>query len=76
MYYLLIIVFTFLMGFLSFLQVHDFYGKITYNSLINPIFIFTPFYIGLFVMMRIGAYTYFVRRYFNIYVASAATRKE
>lgn len=63
MYYLLIIVFTFFMGFLSFLQIHDFYGKINYNSLINPIFIYTPFYIGLFVMMRIGAYTYFVPRF-------------
>lgn len=53
------------MGLLSFLQIHKAYAKIPYNSLLNPIFIFTPTYIALFVMMRIGAFNNFVPRYLS-----------
>ncbi len=44
------------MGILSFLQINNFYSKISYNSLLNPIFIYTPIYGALFIMMRVGAY--------------------
>jgi hypothetical protein len=53
---------TFFMGILSFIQVYSVYEKITYNSLLNPIFIYTPIYVGLFVMMRVGAFNTFVPR--------------
>lgn len=50
------------MGIMSFIQIHAIYEKIPYNSLCNPIFIYTPIYIALFVMTRIGAYDPFVPR--------------
>ena len=68
--------FTFLMGILSFLQTNKFYAKIPYNSLLNPIFIYTPIYIILFVMMRIGAYSNFTPRYTSTELVSRTTRTE
>lgn len=56
--------FTFLIFILSILQVCRFYEAIPYNSLLNPIFIYSPIYITLFVMMRIGAYSSFSPRYY------------
>jgi hypothetical protein len=53
----------FVLGILSWLQVIKYYEKINYNSLVNPIFIFTPCYLILFIMMRIGAYSSFTPRY-------------
>jgi hypothetical protein len=74
--YLVIIVAAFFMGILSFLQIHNAYAKISYNSLLNPIFIYTPCYVALFVMMRVGAFANFVPRYAWRYAASPATRRE
>ena len=42
---------------LSFIQMVGVYAKIPYDKLINPIFIFTPFYIALFILTRLGALT-------------------
>jgi hypothetical protein len=53
----------FTMGILSFLQTNKFYERIPYNSLLNPIFIYTPIYFILFIIMRIGAYNKFTPRY-------------
>lgn len=54
---------TFVIAFLSFLQSNVIYEKITYGILFNPIFIYTPLYLGLFVAMRIGAFDSFSPRY-------------
>ena len=47
------------MAVLSFAQIYN-YEKIRYNLLKNPIFVFTPCYFVLFIMLRLGAYTPFV----------------
>lgn len=35
------------------------YRKIKYNLLKNPIFVFTPCYVALFIALRLGAYAEF-----------------
>ena len=45
---------TFFFGVLSFIQIVR-YQRFKYNMLLNPIFIFTPFYLALFIIMRVGA---------------------
>lgn len=48
----------FFFGILSFTQVVV-YSRIQYNMLKNPIFVFSPFYLALFIALRIGAYNQF-----------------
>jgi len=74
--YFIIILVTFAMAILSFLQTNKFYHRIPYNSLLNPIFIYTPVYFILFVMMRIGAYNRFTPRYFYMDLVSRTTPME
>lgn len=45
-------------GVLAFVHVM-LYSRIKYNLLKNPIFIYTPFYLALFIALRIGAYSDF-----------------
>ena len=61
--YFIISLLVFVMGILSWLQLNRFYSSIAYNSLMNPIFIYTPIYLIFFIMLRIGAYTSFSPRY-------------
>lgn len=63
--YLIIIVATFFFGILSFLHLIKAYSKINYNSLCNPVCIYTPFYVSLFLMMRVGIYINFVPSIIN-----------
>ena len=57
--YLIIICVCFFFMLLSFIQI-NIYHRIRYSMLVNPILIFTPLYLVMFIMMRIGVYTYFV----------------
>jgi hypothetical protein len=50
-------------GILSFMQIYKLYEKINYDQLCNPIFIFTPLYIGLFFATRLGIFFPFNPRY-------------
>lgn len=52
--YLIIVAIAWLFGLLSFIHILR-YEKFKYGMLCNPIFIFTPFYLALFIIMRIGA---------------------
>lgn len=72
--YFIIIIFTFSMFILVYLQVCKFYGKIPYNSLLNPIFVYSPIYLALFILMRIGAYSNFTPRYSPYHLAFPTTR--
>lgn len=56
--YLIVLCVVFFFGVLSFIQIVV-YSRIRYNMLKNPIFIFTPFYLALFIALRIGAYNQF-----------------
>ena len=60
--YLIVICVCFLFFVLSLIHL-KFHHKIRYNRLINPIFIYTPFYLTLFIMIRIGAFPPFVPSY-------------
>ena len=59
------LMFIYLFMIFSFAQTAIFYEKITYDKLRNPIFVFTVFYIALFILVRLGALSYYDPSFIN-----------